>query len=118
MNENAATETASHPHVTILTLEIASSTEPYFLFLERILLKSVDLLMFSVLTPCAPEFQTISDFTIVALMNSHNEWIICPKSSQAEISKSRMIWNSTEFADHAGQPKLNICGIFPTQKPQ
>ena len=48
-------------------------------------------------------------------MNSHNEWIICPKSSQAEISKSRMIWNSTEFADHAGQPKPNICGIFPTQ---
>ena len=32
MNENAATETASHPHVTILTLEIASSTQPYFLF--------------------------------------------------------------------------------------
>ena len=35
MNENAATETASHPNVKILTLEIASSTEPYFLFLER-----------------------------------------------------------------------------------
>ena len=34
-------------------------------------LRSVDLLMFCGLTPCAPEFQTISDLTIVALVNLH-----------------------------------------------
>ena len=47
----------------------------------------------------------------------HTIWVALSKIITSWDFKIRMNWNSTEVA-YAGRLKLNICGIFPTEKPQ
>ena len=47
----------------------------------------------------------------------HTIWVAVSKIITSWDFKIRMNWNATEVA-YAGRLKLNICGIFPTEKPQ